>query len=247
MSLEEGGHRDRITRESNRLIDDLETAVAPEEVAFETSTIVSTRSFEEVFDRARRTRPDLVVMGWGNDRVWHDARAERPLDELTNRLPADFLVVKDRGLDCSRVLVPTVGGPDSELSAEVAVALRSAVGADVSLLRVVDGPDERGPAESFLAEWGAENGLADARLVVDESGDVEAAIEREAADHSLVLIGATEKGMLARLVTDSLHYDVVNDVNASVVLAERPSERTFLQRLVGRGDRERDRDRNRNR
>ena len=238
MSLEEGGHRDRITRESNRLIDDLETAVAPEEVAFETSTIVSTRSFEEVFDRARRTRPDLVVMGWGSDRLWTAARAERPLDELTNRLPSDFLVVKDRGLDPSRVLLPTAGGPDSDLNAGVARTLRATADADVSLLHVVDGPGEREAGERFIEEWAAERDLGDARSVVDDGGDIEAAIEREAADHTLVLIGATERGMIARLVTESLHLDVVNDVNASVVLAERPTERSLRQRLFGRGRRE---------
>ena len=74
--------------------------------------------------------------------------------------------------------------------------------------------------------------------MVDDGGDIEAAIEREAADHTLVLIGATERGMIARLVTESLHLDVVNDVNASVVLAERPTERSLRQRLFGRGRRE---------
>jgi nucleotide-binding universal stress UspA family protein len=207
------------------------------DVAFETSTIVSTRSFEEVFDRARRTRPDLVVMGWGNDRLWNAARAERPLDELTNRLPCDFLVVKDRGLDSSRVLVPTAGGPESDLSAEVARTLRATAGADVSLLHVVD-RDRRDAGERFLADWADEHDLADARFVVDDGGDVEAAIEREAADHTLVFIGATERGMIARLVTDSLHLDVVNDVEASVALAERPVQRPLAQRLFGRGRRE---------
>ena len=230
-------HRDRITGESARLLEDVEAAAEGYDVAFESSTIVSSRSFEEVFDRARRTRPDLVVMGWGSDRLWTSARAERPLDELTNRLPCDFLVVKDRGLDPSRVLLPTAGGPDSSLSAEVARALRSVAGAEVSLLHVVDGASQRETGEQFLAEWAADHDLADAEFVVDDSGDIENAIEREAADRSLVLIGATEQGLLSRLVTDSLHLDVVHDVDASVLLAERPSERSFTERLFGRGRR----------
>ncbi|WP_135365429.1 formate/nitrite transporter family protein [Halosimplex halophilum] len=232
------GDRARITSESERLMADLEQQVGREDVTVETSTIVSSRSFEEVFDRARRTRPDLALLGWGQGRLWNAARAERPLDELTNRLPCDFLVVKDRGLDCSRVLLPTAGGPDSDLSAEVARALQTTAGAEVSLLHVVDGPDRREAGQRFLDEWGEAHDLGGAATIVDDSGDVEAAIESAAADHTLVLLGATERGMISRLVTDSLHLDVVNDVDASVLFAERPTDRPLVERLFGSGRRE---------
>jgi nucleotide-binding universal stress UspA family protein len=230
------GDRDRIVRESARLMADIERRVDEYDVEFETSTIVSSRSFEEVFDRARRTRPDLVMLGWADDRLWTAARAERPLDELANRLPCDFLVVNDRGLDASRVLLPSAGGPDSELSAEIARMLQATTGTEVSLLHVVD-RGEREAGEAFLAEWAAEQELENAARLVDDSGDVETAIERAAADHTLVLVGATERGLLARLVTGSLHLDIVNEVDASVVLAERPSDRSLTERLFGRGRR----------
>jgi formate/nitrite transporter FocA (FNT family)/nucleotide-binding universal stress UspA family protein len=236
------GDHGAIVRESARLMADIERQIESEEydVEFETSTIVSSRSFEEVFDRARRTRPDLVTMGWGNNRLWNAARAERPLDELTNRLPCDFLVAKDRGLDASRVLLPTAGGPDSDLSADVARMLQSTVGSEVSLLHVVESGGQAA-GEAFLAEWATDHGLDGATRLVEDSGDIEAAIEREAADHTLVLIGATEQGLLSRLVTDSLHLDVVEEVDASVVLAERPSDRPLRERLFGRGQREKQR------
>jgi nucleotide-binding universal stress UspA family protein len=155
---------------------------------------------------------------------------------LTNSLPCDFLVVKDGTLDTSRVLLPTAGGPDSDLSADVARTLQATTGAEVSLLHVVDS-GERATGEAFLDEWATERGLGDAKRLVDDSGDVEAAIERAAADHTLVFLGATERGLLSRLVTNSLHLDVINDVDATVVLAERPTDRPISARLFGRSRR----------
>ena len=238
MSLSSGDAGRRIADVSAEGMANLRSTAAEHDVEVSTSTVVSHRSFEEVFNMARRTRPDAVLMGWGDDQLWSAARAERPIDELTNQLPCDFLILNERELDTSRILIPTSGGPDSDLSAEVAKVLAETAGAEVTLLHVVDGPDGRARGEAFLAEWAAEHDLDDADLVVDDGGDVEDGICRTAADKTLVIIGATEKGLLSRLVSNSLHLDVIHDVDASVLLTERPSSRSLRERLFGSGRRD---------
>jgi nucleotide-binding universal stress UspA family protein len=187
-----------------------------------------------LFTVADRDGADLVLMGWGEDRLWDAARAERPIDELTNSLPCDFLVLKDRGLDTSRVLLPTVGGHNSELSAEVAALLEETGDTEVSLLRIVASEDEREGGERFLEDWAADHGLEDAERIVRVSGDVEATIESEMDDYTLLLLGASEQGLLSRLVRNTLHMDVINDTKSSVIVAERATDRSLWRRLFGR-------------
>lgn len=227
--------RERLDAESAELLDRAREHAARFDVPVETRTVISHRSFEAVFDAAETGDADLVVMGRGNQPFWSAGRAESTVDELAGSLPCDFLVFEDRGFDPSHLLVPTAGGSDSDLSAAVARVLRDQRDATVELLHVVADDEERAAGREFLGDWAEEHGLDDAALTVDTGVDVEAAIERHARDATMLVMGATERGLLSRLFRGSLVDDVVTDVDCSVLLCERPAERSLWSRLFGSG------------
>ena len=228
-SLEKAAeNREKLDRSSGALLDAAVADAAAFDAPVETKTILSHRGIEEVFDAARTNDADAVVMGYGGAR-FAGGRVEGSLDELARDLPCDFLVLDGERLGLGDVLVPTAGGPSSDLSAEVAGALRDALGAGVSLLHVVD-PGDEAEGREFLADWAAGHGLADADLRV-AAGNVGETIERVAEGYDLVIVGATERGLLSRIVRGSLASEAVERLDTPVLLAERPSGRSLRERL----------------
>lgn len=224
------GREEFDSEASEELLADARRDASDIGVPVETRTIFSHRRFEEIFDAADRYGADVCLMGWGPNSPGVAGRAESVIDELALSLPCDVLVFRDRGFDPSRILLPTTGGPHTDMAAIVARILKAEFGSEVTLLHVADDVDE---GREFLETWAAEHDLDDARLEI-ETGDVEEAIEGAADDHAMILVGATEAGVLSRLARRSLIFDVLYEADCSVLITERETKRSLFERLFRR-------------
>lgn len=223
-------YRDQLEKSSQKLLDRAVDAVDTRGVPVETETLLSLWGLKAVFDAAEAYDVETVVMGYSATQ-FTGSRAEGTLDELAQNLPCDFLILDGEELDVTDVLVPTGGGASSDLSAEVARILQIELDAHVTLLYVVD-PGEEAAGREFLSDWAEMHDLADATLRV-EVGDVERVITGAAGAFSLLVVGATERGLLTRIVQGSLTFKTLSDVETPVLLAERQSTRSLWERLFG--------------
>ena len=228
-----GSGRERLVADSSAQLEGLCDRIENEDVRCRASTVVSHRSFSEVFDIAERESVDLLLVERGDNHLWSSGRAEGRLDELTRRLPCDVLILEDHGFDPDRVLLPVVDNPHAALNAEIARALQSVHDSSITLLSVVKTAADRERAAEDLRNWAIDHGLEDESQMI-ETGSVESAIERGAQDHTMILVGATEQGLLSRTVSETLHYDIISETGRTVIMAERPTERNFLERLFKR-------------
>jgi amino acid transporter len=230
-------HVDDLDAESQDLLAAARANAETLGVDVETHTILARDAYSEVFGAAKTQKADVVVLGWGPDAHGSPGRVESFAGDLLGTLACDFVVFRDRGFDPSRVLVPTRGGPASDVSAAVARLLRDEFGAAITLQHVTAEPDGQ-TAERELAEWADAHGLGDAARVVDVRDSVDEAIADRARDHTLLILGASEAGLLSRLTRDLGPLEVVEKVDVSVLLAEKARDRSLTERLFGSGTRD---------
>ena len=101
----------------------------------------------------------------------------------------------------------------------------------MTLLYVAD-EGESAEGADFLADWADDHDLGDADMRM-ETGDIEAAIQSAAEEATPVIVGASERRLFQRLIGGSVVTDIVDDIGCSVILAEKRTERSLVERLFG--------------
>jgi APA family basic amino acid/polyamine antiporter len=219
-------------QEKKTLLDIASRHAAEQGVRARASAIVAHNVPSAILSIADVDQPDLVVMGWhGEVRMPRIQRTN--VAGVLKVAKGNVLVLKTRGLgEVERILVPISGGPHAKLGLKVASELAAEWGASMTAfnIQVGRGPSAarsefdresirlfRGVAEDFVRDTLDEVGVQAEINVVMEI-DIVRAIVHAAADHDLIVMGASNEWTLRRWLFGSIPDKVANRAPASVLM-----------------------------
>jgi len=199
VSLSEGATQARTAR---RLLQRVLGFGDEEGVELRTMVRIGRLASDGVIEAVGEEDADLVIFGWGGPPRGQAAEREgRPvfsptIDAVVRESPCDIAVVKQRGVEkVESILVPVRGGPHAELAIRISRDLAKRFNARVVVLHVVPkGIGDRGlereqaAVTAFVREHA---GTRRASGIIREATSVRQAIIKEAANHDLVVMGAS--------------------------------------------------------
>jgi len=214
VSLSEGATQARTSR---RLLQRVLAVGDEEGVELRTMVRIGRHASDGVIEAVGEEGSDLVIFGWGGPPTpMQNARAEaeatelvlagerarpRPvfsptIDAVVRESPCDIAVVKQRGLErVESILVPVRGGPHAELAMRIGRDMAKRFGAKMVVLHVVPRgigdravEREQTAVDAFVREHA---GTRRATGLIREAASVRQAIIKEAANHELVVMGAS--------------------------------------------------------
>jgi len=216
-----------------------------------------------ILDSIEEVRPELLVLGWRTRTATGTGLLGTTVGPLVELAPTDVAVVRGAedipltGDGPLRILIPTAGGPHATEGIRLAVRLERNRGAKITVASVVrpDAAEERRRevlevlGKTVAEAWDREardNGFDEGGQSAGPDGppvaykllenrSVVPAILAEAEDHDLVLLGASNEGLLRNITLGSIPEAVVrySDKPVMVVRNHEGAVKTWLRRFLG--------------
>jgi nucleotide-binding universal stress UspA family protein len=209
----------------------LEAAETPPGVEIDRDVYVARSAAKGILTAVSETDPAALVVGWHRDARRRDAVLGTTVDSLVDRAPCDLYVerIGHEAGAVDTVLLPVAGGPHVGAAARVATAIAARNDATVVIVSVAAGGISTEQATGY-ADAGRtavdEAGGPDVpvRTEVVDAGDVTEALVAAATDHDVVVMGATRQGAIRRRLVGSVPRRVVDQTDATLILARDASD-----------------------
>jgi amino acid transporter/nucleotide-binding universal stress UspA family protein len=184
-----------------------------------------------IIDTARERGADLMILGWPGHSGSPQHAFGSVIDLAAEDPPCDLAVVRFRKRqEPRRILVPTAGGANTRLAISLAIdqarrfTARTGEKSQVTLLHVCV-PASAGP-EAQARSYELLHNLSSAhreRLEVQVllADDVVEGVVKEAANHDLVIIGATDEGLFEQVLFGTIPERVTLRAPVTVMMVKR--------------------------
>jgi Kef-type K+ transport system membrane component KefB/nucleotide-binding universal stress UspA family protein len=190
--------------------------------------VVPSGSVGDAIERAVRDRtPDLTLLAWHRS-PWGRQLLGGTVGDVLRRADGDVAVLVDparRGLRLSRgshIVVPYGGGFHEDVGVDLAARLGEASGATITLLGT-GGEDEARELAEKAASVYESSGVWTEALPVE--GDLLAAVDRQARDADLVVLGVSDKWVEDKHTLGALRDAVLARAAAPLLVVRRHGQR----------------------
>ncbi len=184
-----------------------------------------------IINTARERDVDLMILGWPGYSGSPQNAFGSVIDLAAENPPCDLAVVRFRKKqEPRRILVPTAGGGNTRLAISLAIdqsrrfTARTGEDSEVTLLHVcvpaTSGPDVQARAYELLHNLSSayKHRLEVKVLLAD---DVVDGIVEEAANHNLLVVGATDEGLFGQVLFGTIPERVTLRAPVTVMMVKR--------------------------
>lgn len=171
-------------------------------------------------------------MGWRGRGFRQDVVLGSTLDEVIRKAPCDVGVTKLVGpIEPKRIVLPITGDIHENLAIEIAEAFGAVYDSEISVIHVVnESPTEEELNNAYKlleeASWKLSDLNVETKLL--KSKKPAEAIIKESEGCGLLIVGATEEGLLQQIVMGSLPETLARKVECDILMVRKYTGITSL-------------------
>jgi amino acid transporter len=208
-------------------------------VQIDTDLVIAHRVEEGIFTAARRHRADVMVMAWKGYTNTRERIFGETADSVVRYAPCDLMMLKIAGREFRTCLLPTAGGPNAQLAADLLNALAKTFEMEVTAGYVVP-PDADDEQRHTARNW-IDKTLTHMQVDVPitkqliESDSVAGGLAKASRDYDLVVIGAAKEPLFRKILIGEIPQKVARFSPASVLVVKRyvGPIKTLFKRILG--------------
>ena len=208
-------------------------------IEIESDIKIAHRVADGIITSAEEESASLLLMGWKGFTNTRDKILGEVTDQVIRYTPCDLIVLKLAKYPIKKILLPSAGGPNARLAAQLAQILMRTVKAEVTCCNVVNknpSDEDRQKGSEWIEKTlkDLESGSEFKRKLV-ESSSIPAGLIREAKDYDLVVIGATGEGYFKRIFLGEIPEKIARHSDASVMVVKRyeGKVKSWIKKLFG--------------